>query len=585
MRDASGTLASLGGERRAAYSPRVGGTEKSALENWKDRGLDLSVRVRALSRVAWKSGLLRELRWRGVQAAAAALSRGAQGPSQIYRVHAANSPDKIALYWHDEALSFGELDARMDRVALGLSRRGLAKGSSALILTRNRPEFLLMHGGVSRLGAAAVSVSWRSTRDELSFLASDCGATALCFEHDLWPVVEETVKAVPGLGASLIVVGAREGEAPNGCIRFEDLERTPGTFVTDWTAEEEAAVVIYTSGTTGKPKGAVRKFPKDGMTAALQFIAETPMRADDVHLVPCPLYHSTAFGFLAFSHLLGASAVLMDEFKPEPFLHAIERFGVTTTAIVPTMMQRVLGLGREELARHDTRSLRAIFSTGAPFPSPLALEVMGHFGDILYNLYGATEFGVVTLATPADLRAAPGTIGRRVPGTEIRLENEAGTEVGTDAVGELWAKSKLMVEGYHNDREATNASLRRGFFSVGDLARRDRQGRFFIEGRKRDMVISGGVNVYPAEVEAAIEAHPDVAEAAVVGVEDAEWGERVRAFVVRKRGTDLAELELKTWTRTRLAGPKVPRDFVFLDVLPRNPTGKVLKRELREHAL
>jgi fatty-acyl-CoA synthase len=275
----------------------------------------------------------------------------------------------------------------------------------------------------------------------------------------------------------------------------------------------------------------------------------------------------------------------MDEFKPQPFLHAIERFGVTTTAIVPTMMQRVLGLGREELARHDTRSLRAIFSTGAPFPSPLALEVMGHFGDILYNLYGATEFGVVTLATPADLRAAPGTIGRRVPGTEIRLENEAGTEVGTDAVGELWAKSKLMVEGYHNDREATNASLRRGFFSVGDLARRDKQGRYFLEGRSRDMVISGGVNVYPAEVEAVLEAHPDVAEAAVVGVEDAEWGERVRAFVVRKRGTDLAELELKTWTRARLAGPKVPRDFVFLDVLPRNPTGKVLKRELREHAL
>jgi fatty-acyl-CoA synthase len=350
-------------------------------------------------------------------------------------------------------------------------------------------------------------------------------------------------------------------------------------------AQEDAAVVIYTSGTTGKPKGAVRKFPKDGMHAIMQFLGETPMRADDVHLVTCPLYHSTAFGFLSFNALLGGTAVLMDEFKPEALLQLVEKHGVTTSAVVPTILHRVMALGPEVLAKYDVRSMRGIFTVGAPLPGPLGTQVMDHFGDVLFNCYGATETGLVTMAKPDDLRAAPGTIGKALPGNEVRLLDDKGKDVPPGTVGELYVRNKMLVAGYHNDAASTRASMREGFFSVGDLARRDRDGRFFIEGRKRDMIISGGVNVYPAEVEAAIEANPDVAEVAVVGVEDPEWGERVRAFVVRKPGTSLDEGALKLWCRDRLAGPKVPRDFVFLDALPRNPTGKVLKRELRTQAI
>ncbi|MGO9836719.1 MAG: class I adenylate-forming enzyme family protein [Polyangiaceae bacterium] len=542
---------------------------------------ELPARLRTNARVMAQSGLLFEFHLSGLRAAASAAVAGSRNPSLIFSLHAANTPDKTAILWRDRRLSFAELDQRMNRAGAGLKRRGITRGSSVVIMMRNRPEFLEVQGGAGRFGAAAVSVSWRSTPAELVYLAQHCGAKAIVFEADLWHTVEQAKKNLPSLSdRDFIAVG---GEVP-GCSSYEGdflADRAAPPLAIEKGAEEDAAVVIYTSGTTGKPKGAVRKFPKDATYAAMQFIGETPMRSDDVHLVTCPLYHSTAFGFLVFNAILGGSAVLMDDFKPEGFLDLVERHGVTTTAVVPTILHRVMALDPSVLAKYDVRSMRGIFTVGAQLPAPLGTQVMDYFGDVLFNCYGATELALVTMAKPEDLRAAPGTIGKALPGNEVRLLDDNGREVGVGEVGELYARNKMLVAGYHNDAEATRSSMRDGFFSVGDLARRDSEGRFFIEGRKRDMIISGGVNVYPAEVEAAIESHPDVAEVAVVGVDDAEWGERVRAFVVRRPGTTLDDGLLKVWCRERLAGPKVPRDFVFMESLPRNPTGKVLKRELR----
>jgi fatty-acyl-CoA synthase len=550
------------------------------LSEVRERLAGLPEKVKVAAQLAQSSGLMWNTSAAGLRTMVKVLTSGSQNPSHVYKIHAQNFPSRPAIVFRDRSLTFGELDHLADRVAAGLKKRGIGRGASVVLMMRNRPEFVELSAAAGRSGAAAVAVSWRSTPAELVYLANHCGALALCFDADLAHVVEQARAQLPKVEHYFV---AGDASAAPWATPFDALADTADHFVPEAGSEEDAAVVIYTSGTTGKPKGAVRKFPKDTMPAFMRFLIETPMRTDDVHLVTCPMYHSTAFGFMSLSHMLGSTAVIMEEFKPELFLELVDRHEVSTTALVPTMLHRVLSLGPSVLSKYDTRSLRAIFSGGAPLPGPLALEAMDHFGDVLFNFYGATETGLVTLAKPADLRAAPGTIGKPIPGNEVRLVNDAGEDVATGTVGELFVKNKMLVAGYHNDDDATRSSMLQGFFSVGDLARVDRDGRYFIEGRKRDMIISGGVNVYPAEVEGVLEAHPEIAEVAVVGVDDPEWGERVRAFVVRRNGTGLDEGLLKTWTRERLAGPKVPRDFVFLDALPRNPTGKVLKRELRSY--
>ncbi len=556
----------------------------SSLATIRETVRELPDRVRTSARLGRQSGMLWSLTKPGLMALLRVFASGSQNPSQIYRIHAKNSPSKPALIWRGRTTSFAELDERIDRIAGGLIRRGIGRKKSVILMMRNRQEFVELGAAAARAGASAVAISWRSTPQELVYLATHSGALGIVTEVDLLPTLEAVKSELPSeFLENVFVVG---GAAPPNGLRTTALdllleEAAPKLPPADSSLEDEAAVVIYTSGTTGKPKGAVRKFPKDTMHAAFRFINETPMRVDDVHLVTCPLYHSTAFGFMSLSHILGQTVVLMDEFKPEPFLELVDRHGVTTTAVVPTMLHRVMELPAEIRKKYDARTLRAVFSGGAPLPGQLAIDFMDRYGDVLFNFYGATETGLVTLAKPADLRAAPGTIGKALPNNEIRLLGEDSKDVLEGKVGELYVKNKMLVAGYHNDVAATNESMLDGFFSVGDLARLDASGHYFIEGRKRDMVISGGVNVYPAEVEGVLEQHPDIAEVAVVGVPDREWGERVRAFVVLKSGAAVDEGMLKTFARARLAGPKVPRDFVFVDSLPRNPTGKVLKRELR----
>jgi len=265
-------------------------------------------------------------------------------------------------------------------------------------------------------------------------------------------------------------------------------------------------------------------------------------------------------------------------------LRTIERERVTSSMMVPTMYARIVNLPSQTLRKYDTSSLKWLMSGAAPLPTQLAGRIEEVLGPILYNFYGATETGYVTLALPGEHTARPGTIGRALAGTEIRLLDEAGHDVPAGEVGELWVRSSMLVDGYYRNQEATEKSRREGFFTVGDLARRDADGYYYLADRKIDMVISGGVNIYPLEIEQHLLKHPAVLDCAVIGVPDAEWGESLCAFVVLRPRASATADELRAWVKGELADYKKPKHVLFTDVLPRTPTGKVLKRELREQA-
>ena len=543
-----------------------------------ERASSLAGWAGVVARVAVRAGLVGHANPRALAVGARLLLKGRAGLSTIFRVRGVSDADRPALLAEGRAWTYGEVDARIDRLATSLQRIGLRPRDSAAVLLWNRPEFFEIEAAMSRLGGASVSLSWRSTVAELVYLLNHAGAKAVFFESALWPTLEAALRDCPGLDASRCIALGDEvpGTRPYASLLDTRPEALPEA--------EEGAVVIYTSGTTGRPKGAVRRFGSAQVLGFTAFLERCPLTRWDRHLCVCPLYHSTALGFAGMTLMTGGAVVIDRDFDARRFLETVEREHVTTTALVPTMLHRLMALDPAVRDAFRTPSLRAVLCGGAALPPTLSQRVQERFGPVLYNFYGATETGLVTVATPEDLAAVPGTIGRPLHGVAVRLLDEEGRDVAPGQVGELFTRNPMLVEGYHADDEATRASMRDGYFSVGDLATVDAEGRYSIVGRRRDMVISGGVNIYPAEVEDVIEAHPDVAQVAVIGVADEEWGERLRAFVVLRPNaaaeTDAAAL--RAWCRARLAGAKTPREWVFVEALPSNPTGKILKRELRD---
>jgi fatty-acyl-CoA synthase len=297
-------------------------------------------------------------------------------------------------------------------------------------------------------------------------------------------------------------------------------------------------------------------------------------------MVAAPMFHSWGFAHFTLGMALGATLVMRRKFDPEDALSACAQHECTTLAVVPVMLQRILELPPETIDRYDLRALRVIDASGSALPGPLATEVMDRFGDVLYNLYGSTEVAWATIAQPRDLRAAPGTAGRPPFGTIIKLYDEDGHEVGPGQTGRIFVGNEMLFEGYTG---GGNKDVINGLMSTGDVGHMDDGGRLFVDGRDDEMIVSGGENVFPREVEDLLSHHEAIDEAAVVGVADEKFGQRLRAFVVCSGGGSISEDELKSYVKSNLASYKVPRDIIFLDELPRNATGKVLKRELSEH--
>ena len=339
---------------------------------------------------------------------------------------------------------------------------------------------------------------------------------------------------------------------------------------------QRGRVVLLTSGTTGTPKGAPRT-PSDSLEPAAALFSKIPLKANETTMIAAPMFHSWGLANFNLSLPLGSTLVLRRRFDPEETLRAVAQHRASTLVLVPVMLQRIMDLGEATIARYDLHALRIIALSGSVLPGDLATRAMDTLGDVLYNLYGSTEVAWATIATPEDMRAAPGTAGRPPMGTVVKLLDADGREVRPGERGRIFVGNTMMFEGY---TDGAKKEMLGGLMSSGDMGRFDAQGRLFVDGRDDEMIVSGGENVFPREVEDLLADHRKIEEAAVVGVLDKEFGQRLKAYVVAREGSELSERAVQEYVKKNLARYKVPREVVFLDRLPRNATGKVLKREL-----
>ncbi len=511
--------------------------------------------------------------------------RGARpGPHTTLLLHACNQPTRVALVDANRRMSWRALDGEVNQLGHALVAAGVRGGDRVGLMMRNCCEFVVAQQACARIGATAVQIGYRLKPQEIAYILANSQARALVFHDDYSAFVAEArMRAGIPPDDALFAVGARSAvhvgkRYEDAIARFDPNEPPGGRYSMD------GGVMTYTSGTTGKPKGATRKLRDTGLAAVGDFMHQIGFHADERHLVVCPLYHSGAMAFFAFAFTLGATTVLLEHFDERIVLETIERERITSAFLVPTMLARLAAFAPDERARFDTSSLAWVCSGAAPLPTTTAQRFQDAFGPLLWNFYGATEIGLVSLAGPADHGARPGTVGRPLRGNELRVLDAAGREVPPGEIGELYARSAMLIGGYHDNPDATAAAMRNGYFSVGDLAHIDADGYLYLHSRKTDMVISGGVNIYPREIEDHLLTHPDIAECAVIGVPDDEWGEALKAFVVPRRPRALTAEDVVLHCQAALANYKRPRYVEFIDALPRNPTGKVLKRELRERS-
>ncbi len=522
-----------------------------------------------------RTGLVRPTRPDRVARIAAAYSRYGSSPAVGYAIGAIRQPDDIAIVDERGTLTFAEVQRRTDALASAFAARGIRPGDGVAILCRNHRGFIETTVACAKLGAHCLYLNTMFAAPQIADVVERERPVALVFD-------EEFTEMVAGAGAGLPRYvswhDTPTAPAPAGTELVEDLIASAPTGPPP-PPEEKSRFVILTSGTTGTPKGATRRSP-DSLAPFAALLSKIPLRARSRFMIAAPLFHSWGFLHLNLALGLGCGVVLRRRFEPEAILADTARHRCRTLVVVPVMLQRILDLGEETIRRYDLSALETIDVSGSALPGDLAVRVMDVFGDVLYNLYGSTEVAWATIATPEDMRAAPGTAGRPPHGTIVRLYDDAGQEVPQGATGRIFVGSQLQFEGY------TGGGMKDvigGLMSSGDVGHFDAGGRLFVDGRDDEMIVSGGENVFPREVEDLLADHPDVDEAAVVGVPDEGWGQRLAAFVVTRPGAQLDEAAVKRHVKDNLAGYKVPRDVRFLDALPRNATGKVLKRELAEH--
>jgi acyl-CoA synthetase (AMP-forming)/AMP-acid ligase II len=495
--------------------------------------------------------------------------------------HAEKQPDKPALIMNEASVTFRQLDQETNALARALLELGVQPGDRISVLFHNSPEILKAWTAAGKISVTPIALNYRFRADELAYIINDSESKLLMYGEDFDEVVAEATPKFENLSIRFM----RAGAVPKDGVLdlYEQIRKGPKSPPKVQTNPlAVASSLIYTSGTTGRPKGVVRG-SKNRLNSLLGYAYTFESTYDDTHLVAGPLYHSAPYAWAAFSLILGNTVVVMPRFDAEDFLRLIERHRVTTTWAVPTMLNRILNLPDEVRKRYDLSSLRVMTVGGESFPFPVKKRAVEFFGEgKIFEFFGATEISCVTYLRPEDQLRKPGSCGKPAMGNEIRLLDEQMKDVPVGQVGVMYVKSPFLLDGYYRNPEATQACYHEGYFTVGDMARMDEQGYYYIVDRAVDMIISGGVNIYPAEIEKVLYGHPKVFDVGIVGVQDPDWGERIVAFVVPKEGADISEQEIIRYVEERLASYKKPKEVFFVNELPYSPSGKMLKRMLRD---
>jgi acyl-CoA synthetase (AMP-forming)/AMP-acid ligase II len=494
--------------------------------------------------------------------------RWGNNPATASSIAAIRHPNDVFVEDELGELTFAEVESRANSLARALQERGVEEGDGVAIMARNHRGLVDATLACAKLGASALFLNTMFSGPQLAEVMEREGPTALIYDQEFSELLEKVGKDVKRF------VCWHDDDSPDD-ERIGDLIDDTGDDPLP-SPSEDPRFVILTSGTTGTPKGAQRK-PPSGLSPMAALLGSIPYRAGETMMIGAPLFHSWGFTHLVIATVLGNRMVLKRKFSPEGTLKAVEESEAQVLAVVPVMLQRIFQLDDEVLDKYSLDSLRITALSGSALPGELATKWMDRYGDTIYNLYGSTEVAYATIATPEDLREAPGTAGKPPHGTVVRIVDEDCNDVEPGDTGRIFVGNEMAFEGYTGGggKETLGDLL-----SSGDVGHFDENGRLFIDGRDDEMIVSGGENVFPREVEDLLADHDAVKEVAIIGVDDDEYGQRLKAFVVLSDGKDLSEDEAKKHVKSNLAGYKVPREVEFLDELPRNATGKVLKREL-----
>ena len=494
----------------------------------------------------------------------------------IPALNARRTPNAAAVIDDFGEMTFKELDDAANAVANGLLAKGIKGGDGVAILARNHRWFLVSVYGAAKTGARIILLNSEFSGPQIKEVSEREGGKLIIYDDEYTKAVQA---AEPELGKlRALGINPDKPDEPSGTDEtLEDLIARTGSAPPP-KASKHSSIIILTSGTTGTPKGANRSAPPS-LAPIGGVLSAVPFKANEVTSLPAPMFHALGFLHATIAMMLGSTLLLRRRFKPATVLADIEKHRATAIVVVPVMLSRMLDELDKTSPKPDLSSLRIVFVSGSQLGAELATRALKELGPVVYNLYGSTEVAYATIARPQDLSKNPATVGPVVKGMKVKILDDNGNELPQGEVGRIFVGNFFPFQGYTG---GGGKQIIDGLLSSGDVGYFDEDGLLYVSGRDDEMIVSGGENVFPAEIEDLVSGHPEVVEATALGVEDKEWGHRLRCFVVKVEGSSIDEDTIKTYVRENLARYKVPREVVFIEELPRNPTGKILKRELRE---